>query len=127
VVDGTLYLVGSPRLLVERGIDLAPVQAVLDAVHASGATPVLLADEVRVLAVLGLADSLRPDAARALDRLRASGLELVMLTGDSEPAARRVARELGIEHRAGLLPEDKLAAIHELRERHGPSAWSATA
>src|SRR5690606_102791 len=66
-----------------------------------------------------VADRARDEAARAVEELRRLGVrEVAMLTGDAEPVARAVAREVGVtDVRAGLLPEDKLAAVRELRAR----------
>jgi len=71
------------------------------------------------LGVVGVADRARDEAARAVEELRRLGVrEVAMLTGDAEPVARAVAREVGVtDVRAGLLPEDKLAAVRELRAR----------
>ncbi len=111
-VDGRLWFVGSPRLFEELGLDLAPADAALRAVAELGHTPVVLGDERGARAVFGLADVLRPGAAMALQSLRDAGVSnLVMLTGDAEAPARRVAERLGIEYRSGQLPEDKVSAI----------------
>jgi Cd2+/Zn2+-exporting ATPase len=119
VVAGQRYLVGSPRLFGERGIELAPAREALAGVEAAGETPVVLGGEDGPLAVFGLADSPRPDARSTLDALRAAGVgELVMLTGDAEAPARRVAEELGVGYRAGLLPEQKVEAVRELVSKH---------
>jgi Zn2+/Cd2+-exporting ATPase len=119
-VDGKWYLIGSPRLFVERGIDLGGAGEALEAVERAGETPVVLGDEDGSLAVLGLSDSLRPDAKATVEALRASGVgELVMLTGDAEAPARRVAEELGMAHRSRLLPEQKIEAVRELVAEHG--------
>jgi Cd2+/Zn2+-exporting ATPase len=119
-VDGTRYLIGSPRLFAERGIPLDGANGALEAVEGAGETPVVLGDENGPLAVFGLADSLRPDARATVEALRASGVgELVMLTGDAEAPARRVAEELGIGYRARLLPEQKIEAVRGLVEEHG--------
>ncbi|WP_309233844.1 cation-translocating P-type ATPase [Conexibacter sp. W3-3-2] len=120
VVDGKAYFIGSPRLFDERDVSLAPVAQHLATLERAGETPVILGDEHGACAVFGLADAIRPDAAAALAELREVGIErLVMLTGDTEAPARRIATQLGIEYRAGLLPEDKVAAIHELALDHG--------
>lgn len=119
-VEGSRYLVGSPTLFSGRGIGLAGADPALRLVEEAGETPVVLGDEGGPIAVFGLADEIRPGAREALDALRAAGVgSLVMLTGDAEAPARRVARELGIEYRAGLLPEDKAGAVREL-SRRGP-------
>jgi Cd2+/Zn2+-exporting ATPase len=119
-VDGKRYLIGSPRLFAERGIALDGAGGVLEAVERAGETPVVLGDDDGPLAVFGLADSLRPDAKATVDALRASGVEeLVMLTGDAETPARRVAEELGIGYRARLLPEQKIEAMRGFVAEHG--------
>jgi Cd2+/Zn2+-exporting ATPase len=65
-------------------------------------------------------DAVRPDARRTLETLRDTGVtELVMLTGDAEAPARRIAGELGIGYRAGLLPEGKVEAVRGLVREHG--------
>jgi len=120
VVAGQRYLVGSPRLFDERGIALGTAREALAEVEASGETPVVLGGEDGPLAVFGLTDSPRPDARATLDSLREAGVgELVMLTGDAEAPARRIAEKLGIGYRAGLLPEQKVEAVRELVSKHG--------
>jgi Zn2+/Cd2+-exporting ATPase len=119
-VDGKRYLIGSPRLFAERGIALDGAEEALRAVERAGETPVLLGDHDGPLAVFGLADSLRPDAKATIGALRGAGVgELVMLTGDAEAPARRVAEELGIDYRARLLPKQKIEAVHKLVSEHG--------
>jgi Zn2+/Cd2+-exporting ATPase len=119
-VDGKRYLIGSPRLFAERGIALDGADEALGAVERAGETPVVLGDHDGPLAVFGLADSLRPDAKATIEALRGTGVgELVMLTGDAEAPARRVAEELGIGYRARLLPEQKIEAVRKLVSEHG--------
>jgi Cd2+/Zn2+-exporting ATPase len=119
-VDGKRYLIGSPRLFAERGITLDGADEALEAVERAGETPVVLGDDNGPLAVFGLADSLRPDAKATVEALRESGVDhLVMLTGDAEAPARRVAEELRIGYRARLLPEQKIGAVRGLVEKHG--------
>ncbi|MGY5766062.1 heavy metal translocating P-type ATPase [Brachybacterium sp. DNPG3] len=83
----------------------------------AGRTPMIVAVDSRPIGVLGVADRLRPEAAEMVRRLRAVGVDrVVMLTGDARPVAEAVAREVGIDEvRAELLPEDKLAAVRGLR------------
>ncbi|WP_194785392.1 heavy metal translocating P-type ATPase [Actinomyces haliotis] len=89
--------------------------------EAEGCTAVVLRDDTRPLAVVAVADQLRPDAESTLAELRDLGVERVlMLTGDNATVARSTAQALGLDdYRAELLPEDKSAAIRELREKHG--------
>jgi Cd2+/Zn2+-exporting ATPase len=120
VVGGHRYLVGSPRLFAERQVSLADTSVALAEVEGAGETPVILGNEEGPLAIFGLADAVRRDARTTLDSLREAGLEeLVMLTGDAEAPAGRVAEELGVDYRAGLLPEQKVEAMRELVSEHG--------
>lgn len=117
-VDGRALHVGRPsdadRLHPRAG-------ALIDRAEADGRTVVVLRDDGRAIATLAVADQLRPDAKRTIDELRTLGVDRVlMLTGDNETVARSTAESLGLDaYRAGLLPEDKSAAIRELREKYG--------
>ncbi|MDQ3238703.1 MAG: cation-translocating P-type ATPase [Actinomycetota bacterium] len=114
------YVIGSPRLFAEKEIPLDRAEKALEEVERAGETPVLLGGEGHILAVFGLMDAVRPDARRTLETLRDTGVtELVMLTGDAEAPARRIAGELGIGYRAGLLPEGKVEAVRGLVREHG--------
>jgi Cd2+/Zn2+-exporting ATPase len=119
-VGGRSYIIGSPRLFEEREIPLHPARGALAEVERKGETPVILGGEDGPLAVFGLADAPRRDARATLEELRAAGVgELVMLTGDSEAPARRIADELGVGYRARLLPEQKVEAVQELVSEYG--------
>ncbi len=119
-VEGRRYLIGSPRLFAERSILLDIARPALREVEEAGETPVILGDPEGPMAVFGLADAIRPDTHAALQTLRSAGVEeLIMLTGDAEAPARRVADSLGIGYRAQLLPEQKVEAMRELVEKHG--------
>jgi len=76
---------------------------------------VLLMDQSQVLARFSLEEALRPEAVTAVERLRASGLELGILSGDRASAARKVGDLLGIVGRGDLLPKDKVTALAEGR------------
>ena len=120
VVSGDRYLIGSPRLFTERQIALDGASRALEAVGAAGETPVVLGNEEAILAVFGIADAVRPDARATLESLRGAGVgKLVMLTGDAEAPAKRIAEELGVGYRSGLLPEQKVEAVRELVSEHG--------
>ncbi|ELZ31420.1 heavy metal translocating P-type ATPase [Halogeometricum pallidum JCM 14848] len=106
----------------ERGVDR------LASLEAEGKTSVLVAREtngvVRVLGWLAFTDTLRPGAAEMVAELRSLGVErVVMLTGDNEGVARRIADEVGVDEvQAELLPEEKVTTIEELVSRYGSVA-----
>ncbi|HSG21992.1 MAG TPA: heavy metal translocating P-type ATPase [Azonexus sp.] len=109
-IEGRLLRLGSPTWL---GIEADPVVGEL---QQSGKTVVALADGDQILALLAIADALRPSSRAAVARLRQRGIRVVMLTGDNAATAAAIAAEAGIaEFRAGILPGDKAAAIAELK------------
>ena len=119
-VGGRRYAIGSPRLFAEAGVALHAAFAALEEVGREGETPVVLGDEEGPIAVFGLADTPRPDARNTLQALRSAGVkELVMLTGDAEAPAKRIAGELGIGYKAQLLPGQKVEVVRELVAKHG--------
>ncbi len=106
---GADLLAGSPRFLREEGVPAGE--------EPSG-TAVGVARNGRLLGWFEIADALRPTTAEALALIRRMGVRTVMLTGDREEVARAVAAEAGVEEvRAGLLPEEKLAALRAMRGR----------
>lgn len=121
--DGARHVaVGGPALLRERGLDPLPDA---EAWAHDGATVlhVVVSPETghdhatgEVVGAFALADAIRPESREAVDALHRRGIKVVMITGDAEPVARAVGRELGIDHAfAGVRPEDKDAKVAELQ------------
>jgi Cu+-exporting ATPase len=120
-VEGSVVLAGTDGFLREAGIDTAPLAAAADDVAASGASPVLVAQDGRLLGLLGLADTVKPSSAAAVERLRGQGLDVWMITGDRQAAAETIAAQVGIGAErvlAEVLPADKAAAVERL-QRNG--------
>jgi heavy metal translocating P-type ATPase len=111
-VDKQRVLVGNRRLLAAEGVAVPPVVASWED---EAQLLVLVAVDGAFVGALELRDELRPSAREAVRSLERDGLRVVMLTGDREASAARVARELGIEHRAQLLPDDKIRIVEEMR------------
>ncbi len=109
-------LVGSPAFLAGRGIDLSSAAARIQDLEGAGRTVIVVGRDRRLLGLLALDDRLRSDAARAVAALRAEGLRTVLLTGDNEPAACRIAAEAGIDEvHAGVLPDGKAETVRRLQ------------
>ena len=117
-------MLGNHRLFEERRLCSPAMHREVDAASAKGRTAVLVARNGEPVGVIALSDRPRESGRDALDLLRRQGIEsLVMLTGDSHGTAKVIADELGVdEFRAELMPEDKVAAIVELRRRFGSVA-----
>jgi Cd2+/Zn2+-exporting ATPase len=146
-LDGTTHYAGKPGLFEALDFDLSHVHATTDGgvvtrtatrlcerndcldllsetvpdLQAEGKTVVLVGTEDELEGVIALGDTVRPWAADAVERLEQLGVEhTVMLTGDNERTARAIAEEVGVDdYRAGLLPEEKVEAVGELRETYG--------
>ncbi|HEX9043637.1 MAG TPA: heavy metal translocating P-type ATPase [Candidatus Limnocylindrales bacterium] len=111
---------GNPRLMADHGVDLAPVAGAAEAAAVAGRTPVYVAVDDRLAGMLAIADPIKPEAADAVQRLTARGVEVWLVTGDHRPTAEAVGREVGIapEHvMADVLPGDKAAKVAELQAR----------
>ena len=123
-VDGARVVLGNHRLFEERHLCSPAIHRQLDAISAQGRTPVLVARDGEAVGIIAVADRTREESRDTLDLLRQQGIEsVVMLTGDSHETARAIAAELGIDEvRAELMPEDKVAAINDLRRRFGSVA-----
>ncbi|MEV1000828.1 heavy metal translocating P-type ATPase [Nonomuraea sp. NPDC050202] len=104
-----------------RGPVASEVESVVAELESDGFSAVVVLVDGVPAGVLALSDRVRPGAAGAVARLRdLTAAPPVLLTGDNAPAARRVAAEVGIgDVRAGLLPEDKVAAVHDLQANGG--------
>jgi Cd2+/Zn2+-exporting ATPase len=123
-VNGDAIVIGNHRLFEERRLCSPEVHAALDEVAARGQTAVIVARNGQPVGIIGVADRPRESSRDVVDTLRRQGIRtLVMLTGDSEAPARAIGTELGVDEvRAELLPEDKVAAVRELRQKFGPVA-----
>ncbi|MEO7823643.1 MAG: heavy metal translocating P-type ATPase [Gemmatimonadaceae bacterium] len=117
-VEGTTIYIGNHRLGQELGVTNKDATAELERVQQAGRTAVVVATSREILAVLAIADQVRPEAWKALESLRSAGIRrTIMLTGDNEGTAQAVARQLGVdEYRAELLPDDKVRIVRELEE-----------
>jgi len=138
--DGETYYAGTPALFEELGFDLARARRVPDGgavaadeaepsglaggaladLERDGKTVVLVGTASELVGVVGVADEIRPGAARAVERLRDLGVEhVVMLTGDNEGTARAIAEQVGVDdYGAELLPAEKVDAIEELQAEY---------
>jgi Cd2+/Zn2+-exporting ATPase len=117
-------IVGNHRLFEERGLCSARAHEQLEAMTARGCSPVMVARDGETVGLIGVADEPRASARAVVEMVRDHGIaHVVLLTGDQETPAKALASGLGItEYRASLLPEDKVAAVEELKRRYGALA-----
>lgn len=119
VVEGKTIFLGNERLCREQNIRAGQSEELLRRFEREGKTGILVMTETEPLGVIAIADEARPEARRAIESLKASGIrKILMLTGDNKGTARAVAEQLGIdEYQAELLPDDKVRVVRELEEK----------
>ena len=122
-VDGREVLLGNARAMEEAGIDCAMLAPAAQALAQEGKTPVWLAVDGTLAALMAVSDPLKKYAHDAVAALQYDGAEVALISGDTKATVEAVGRQLGILRViAGVLPEGKVDAVKELRER-GPTAF----
>ncbi len=119
--DGGARVVADDAAECEHGTYVDLGAETVPRLQSEGKSVVLVGTEDELEGVVAIADTVRPEAERAVTRLRELGIEHVaMLTGDNERTARVIGRQVGVDEvRADLLPEDKVAAVEELAAEYG--------
>src|SRR5262245_11875673 len=120
VAGGRALVAGTSAMLAEFGVSDAPLAAARERLEESGRTVIAVAEGGEPLGLLGLADTLRPEAAGVVRDLSARGLQVWMITGDHPRTATAIAAEAGIAAErvlAGVLPSEKSAAIERLQRQ----------
>lgn len=115
VINGKTLLISAPAKLA-AGLLTPQGTSQVERLENAGKTAVVVLEDGIPIGLLALRDTLRSDAKQAIAELKALGINGVMLTGDNPRAAAAIATELGLDYRAGLLPEDKVKAVTELSE-----------
>jgi P-type Cu+ transporter len=119
-VQGRKLMAGNAGFLSEKGIDISGLRAQAEVLQGKGQTVVWAAVDGRAAGLLGVADSLKPTTREAVNALRADGLRVLMMTGDSRATAAAIARELGIDagdFEAEVLPHQKSEVVKKLQSQ----------
>ncbi len=120
LVGGAIVRVGTAKYLGSHDVDDTPLRAAATEMAERGITPVYVSKGAQLAGVVGVADTLKSDAAAAVARLKSAGCRVVMLTGDHEATARAVAAQVGIETAiARVLPEEKADHVRRIKEEGG--------
>jgi len=125
VIEGRPLMLANHRWIEELGLCSSALEASMQVHERQGRSLSLLADDSGVLALIAVADTVRPSSAAAMKALRALGVTPVMLTGDNAATAGAIAAVAGIEQvKSNLLPQDKLEAVADLQVRYGFAAMA---
>ncbi|WP_062065881.1 heavy metal translocating P-type ATPase [Cellvibrio sp. OA-2007] len=123
-VAGEEIHIGADRLFNKLGINLDAFSAPAQQLASEGKTPIYVAINQRIAAVMALADTIKPGAVAALKTLHQLDFKIAMITGDNQRTADVIAKQLGIDLViAEVLPEQKVAAVKKLREQYGAIAY----
>lgn len=123
IVNGKTYYVGSPKLFQERlpTQDITPFAQNIQSLQQQGKTAMLVGTETELLAIVAVADEVRPSSKEVIRKLHEAGIaKTVMLTGDNKRTAHAIGQAIGVaDIQAELLPEDKLRFIKQWQKKHG--------
>ena len=115
-VGGRVVALGNARLMAELGVSLGDLEVRADALRKDGATALFVAVDGHAGGVIAIADPIKATTRAAIDDLKASGIHIVMLTGDNKTTAEAVAKALGIDDvHADVLPDDKHRIVRSLK------------
>ena len=114
--DNKTVYIGSPRYLRENNIDISAGDAQLAMFEQQAFTPISVAFDGQLVAVIGVSDPIREDAKQAVQALKNQNIKVVLLSGDNQKVAQAIGKQLGIEHViAEVLPEQKAEKIIALQ------------
>ncbi len=117
IIQGEVVLVGTADWVRSRKIDIQPAAATEDGFRRQGKTVIFVAAGGTLIGLIALSDTLKPDAAKSVERLKRLGFKVVMMTGDNRGTARAVGAQLGIKHvMAEVKPEEKAASVLRLQK-----------
>ena len=119
-LDSTKILVGKSEFLYDKGVPIAEhIENAISDQTEQGRTTILVANDLKPVGLIAIADEVRPETPQSIASLKAMGIEnITMLTGDNHRVAKTVAREIGVDHfQAELLPEQKLQFVEKLQKQ----------
>lgn len=117
VVDGKHVLVGTNKLMNDRGVDISPLQENIDRLLDAGKTIMIIAVDNKIAGVTAAADPVKPTAKNAIEKMKELGLEVAMITGDNKKTGEAIGKQLGIERVfAEVLPQDKASYVTKLQQ-----------
>lgn len=117
-INGRWYFAGNSRMMKEQGIAPGTYEKRLEALADEGKTPMIFAEENRIIGILSVADVVKPTSRQAVKQMKELGIEVVMLTGDNKRTAEAIRKKLDIDTViAEVMPQDKEREIAKLQEQ----------
>ncbi|RZT94346.1 Cu+-exporting ATPase [Advenella incenata] len=123
-VDARQILIGSDRLMTQHKLDPAVFSSIASKLADEGKTPLYVAIDDKLAAVITVADSIRDTTPEAIAALHEQGLKVVMVSGDNQRTAQAIARQLNIDEVvAEVMPDAKADTVRRLQQTYGPVAF----
>ena len=119
VLNGkNFYFLGNKRMMQETGLDLSQAEELAMTLAAGGKTPIYVGNREEIIGLIAVADPLKATSPEAVRRLKAMGLQVIMLTGDNAKTAQALAAEAGIDQViSDVLPADKAQVVADLQAK----------
>ncbi|OGY91675.1 MAG: copper-translocating P-type ATPase [Candidatus Komeilibacteria bacterium RIFCSPLOWO2_02_FULL_48_11] len=118
IIDSVVITIGSPRLMKELGAATQAAEAMIQDLEAQAKTVVILARDNKIIGLIAIADTIKPDAKEAVAALNKQGIASAMITGDNRRTGEAIAKELGISQvLAEVLPQDKANEVKKLQSQ----------
>jgi Cu+-exporting ATPase len=119
-VDGRRVVAGNRGLMERHGVDVSELEPRVERLGAAGQTPVFVALDGRLAGLIAIADRAKPTSREAVRRLHALGVEVLLLTGDTQATAQAIAAEVGVDAViAEVLPAEKVNVVRRLQQETG--------
>ncbi|MEK6264692.1 MAG: heavy metal translocating P-type ATPase, partial [Clostridium sp.] len=115
-IDGNKIILGNRKLMIESKISLEKLEEVSNKLAEEGKTPMYIAIENKISGIIAVADTVKENSKKAIEKLHAMGIEVAMITGDNKRTAAAIAAQVGIDRiLAEVLPEDKANEVKKLQ------------
>jgi len=115
-IDGKNILLGNVKLMVENKISLEELEKISDKLAGEGKTPMYIAIDSEMVGIIAVADTVKENSKKAIEKLHEMGIEVAMITGDNKRTAQAIAKQVGIDRiLAEVLPQDKANEVKKLQ------------
>jgi Cu+-exporting ATPase len=115
-IDGKDILLGNRKLMIERNISLEKLEGTSDKLAGEGKTPMYIAIDDKMAGIIAVADTVKENSKKAIEKLHEMGIEVAMITGDNKRTAEAIAKQVGIDRiLAEVLPQDKANEVLKLQ------------
>ena len=115
-IENQSLLLGNKKLMIDHGISIDTVETVSDTLAGEGKTPMYIAKDGQIVGIIAVADTVKANSLKAIEKLHKMGLEVAMITGDNKRTAQAIAKQVGIDRvLSEVLPEEKANEVKKLQ------------